>query len=239
MRRLASASVRRAVTTPKRRGLVLAEREHLLGRAAERGGGDVPDVLGAVPAGLEEEEPRGAAVVLLRHGAHLPRPHDVHEARLLEHLHVVPDRAFREPELRRELGRRGGAVAEQADDPRAEVVAERPQLLRLADDEDVVGLVVRRGKVDDAPLVVASPNRPQFRNIRDFPTIRQRAVTPGARHRCLAPGGESRRGTAYASARWSRSSSRCAGTGSSRLGTGCTRSPSATARSSPPPGTRP
>ena len=74
---------------------------------------------------LEEEEARGAAVELLGDRAHLPRPHDLNEPGLLQHLHVVAHGSLRQAELLCELGHRVGAVAEQDDDLRAEVVPER------------------------------------------------------------------------------------------------------------------
>src|SRR5207248_1627549 len=66
----------------------------------------------------------------------------------LEHLRVAADRPLRQLELLGELGRRGGALAQQDDDLRAEIVAECAQLLVLPHDEHVNRLVVRRGKGD-------------------------------------------------------------------------------------------
>ena len=151
LRRLASASVSRARTTPKVVRSSSPMRKHLLGGAAEGGGDEVPDVLAVRVGALEEEQSCDAAVELLGHGAHLPRPDDVHESRLLEHLHVVPDGALRQPELLGELGRRERTVAQEEDDLRAEIVAERTKLLGLPHDEHVVGLVVRRG---DEPATI-------------------------------------------------------------------------------------
>src|SRR5437879_5649255 len=117
---------------------VAADRKHLLCSATEGGRCDVRDVLGVGVGALEKEETSGAAVEPLRHRSHLPRSHDLNEARLLEHFHVVAHGALRERELCCELGRREGSVAEQDDDLRAEIVAQRLELLRLAHDEDVV-----------------------------------------------------------------------------------------------------
>src|SRR5262249_50675051 len=78
----------------------------------------------------------------LRQSAHLARADDADEAGVLEHLHVVPDRAFRKPQLLGQLGDRARAVAELRDDPDAEVVGECAQTLAVRDDEHVVGLVV-------------------------------------------------------------------------------------------------
>ena len=114
------------------RPVVVVEGKHLLGGAAEGCRCDVPDAFAFLLGALEEEEPRRPAVILLRQRTHLPRPNHLDEARLLEHLHVVADRPLRQAELLRELGRRRCALAEQDDDLRAEIVAERAQLLVLA-----------------------------------------------------------------------------------------------------------
>jgi hypothetical protein len=62
---------------------------------------------------------------------------------------VVGDRAFREPDLLSELGGRVAPLAQESDDPEADVVGKRAQLLGLGDDEDVVRLVVRAGEVEE------------------------------------------------------------------------------------------
>src|SRR5437762_578585 len=130
------------------RPVVVVEGKHLLGGATEGCRCNVPDAFAVLLGALEEEEARGAAVVALRQRAHLPRPDYPDEARLLEHLQVVADRPLRQLELLGELGRRGGALAQQDDDLRAEIVAECAQLLVLPHDEHVNRLVVRRGKAD-------------------------------------------------------------------------------------------
>jgi L-asparaginase II len=61
---------------------------------------------------------------------------------------VVADRALREPELGRQLRRRGRFLAQSDDEPCPEIVGQRAQLLVVADDEDVVRLVVRNREVE-------------------------------------------------------------------------------------------
>jgi hypothetical protein len=55
---------------------------------------------------------------------------------------VVSDRAFGDAHRLGELRRRGRALAQEHHDARTRDTAERAQLLRVADDEDVVGFVV-------------------------------------------------------------------------------------------------
>jgi hypothetical protein len=62
---------------------------------------------------------------------------------------VVPHSALRDTELDRELLRRSCAVPQQADDPAAEVAAERAELPRILDEEDVLCWVVGERTVDD------------------------------------------------------------------------------------------
>ena len=62
---------------------------------------------------------------------------------------MVGDRPLREADLLGELGRRRRAVTQDRDDPQADVVGERAQLLGLRDDEDVVGLVVRQREIEE------------------------------------------------------------------------------------------
>src|SRR5579864_7229058 len=76
---------------------------------AQHGGADGARVLGIL--GVEEEESRGAAVELLRDGAHLARAHDVDQPGGLEHLEVVADGALRDVELGGQLLRRERALA--------------------------------------------------------------------------------------------------------------------------------
>ena len=78
---------------------------------------------------------------------------------------MVGDCPLREPDLRGELGRRRGAVAQDGDDAQADVVGERAQLLGLGDDEDVVRLVVRDGEVEKTV--------DGCRNIRQPSTVRK------------------------------------------------------------------
>jgi hypothetical protein len=108
------------------RPVVVVRREHLLGCGPEGGRRDIPDVLAACFVGaLEEEEARGAPVVPLGERAHLSRPHDPNEPRLLEHFDVMAHGSLRQAERFRELGDRVRVLAEQDDDPRAQVVPER------------------------------------------------------------------------------------------------------------------
>ncbi len=51
-------------------------------------------------------------------------------------------------ELGRELGRRGGALAQQGDDPLAALAGKSAQLLGLVDNENVDGLVIGNRKDD-------------------------------------------------------------------------------------------
>ena len=113
---------------------------------------------------LDHVEPRDAAVEALGQGADAPRADDLHEAGALEHLQVVRDRALREPDVLGELGRRGRPLTQDRDDPEPDVVGERAQLLRLGDDEDVVGLVVRLGEIKTVD---------GCRNIRQPSTVRK------------------------------------------------------------------
>src|SRR6478752_1799958 len=62
------------------RPVVVVEGKHLLGGAAEGCRGDVTDAFAFLLGALEEEEPRGPAVVPLRQRAHLSRPDDLDEA---------------------------------------------------------------------------------------------------------------------------------------------------------------
>lgn len=55
------------------------------------------------------------------------------------------DRPLRDSELARELLRRPGALAEEADDPPAKLSAQRTELLGILDDEDVLRGVVDEG----------------------------------------------------------------------------------------------
>ena len=91
---------------------------------------------------LEHEESRHATVELLGDRPHLPLVHDANQARLLEHLEVVPHRALRNAELDRELLRGSCALPQQADDAAAEVAAECAELLGILDEEDVISGVV-------------------------------------------------------------------------------------------------
>ena len=92
---------------------------------------------------LQDEEPCDAPVELLGERPHLARPHDADEPCRLEHLQVVADGALRRLEDGCELGRARRSLAEQHDDAGAQHVAERAELLRVFDDEDVVEVVVR------------------------------------------------------------------------------------------------
>jgi hypothetical protein len=84
--------------------------------------------------------------------------HDPDQAGALEHLQVVADGSLRQVQLARQLLRRPGTLAEQADDASPELVGERAQLLRFGDNERLGGLVV-----DDRIGGYG----------RDFPTIRK------------------------------------------------------------------
>ena len=75
---------------------------------------------------------------------------------------MVADRALGQVELARQLLRRPGTLAEQADDAASELVGERAQLLRFGDDERLGGLVV-----EDR---IAGYGR-DFPTIREIPTI--------------------------------------------------------------------
>ena len=94
---------------------------------AERGRSDaVHELVVVLVAALVEEEPRDAAVVLLRHRAHAPGAHDVHEAGTLEHLEVVADGALGHVEQSAQLARRGRPLSQERDDAASHLVAERP-----------------------------------------------------------------------------------------------------------------
>src|SRR3954451_14716723 len=83
----------------KGRPLVVDRGKHLLGHGTEGSRRDIADALAVcIIRALEEEEARRAAVVALGDRANLARPHDLDQARLLEHLHVVRDGALRERE---------------------------------------------------------------------------------------------------------------------------------------------
>ena len=113
---------------------------------------------------LDHVEPRDAAVEALGQGADAARADDLHEPGALEHLQVVRDRALREPDALGELGRRRRPLTQDGDDPEPDVVGERAQLLGLGDDEDVVRLVVRLGKIETVD---------GCRNIRQPSTVRK------------------------------------------------------------------
>jgi hypothetical protein len=61
----------------------------------------------------------------------------------------VSHRALRDAKLDRKLLRRSCALAQQADDPAAELAAERAELLGVLDEEDVFGGVVDERTVDN------------------------------------------------------------------------------------------
>jgi hypothetical protein len=77
---------------------------------------------------------------------------------------VVRDRALREADVLGELGRRRRLLTQNRDDPEPDVVGERAELLGLGDDEDVVRLVVRLGKIETVD---------GCRNIRQPSTVRK------------------------------------------------------------------
>ena len=77
---------------------------------------------------------------------------------------MVRDRALREPDVLGELGRRRRPLTQDRDDPEPDVVGEGTQLLGLGDDEDVVRLVVRLGKIETVD---------GCRNIRQPSTVRK------------------------------------------------------------------
>src|SRR5438270_13607326 len=229
------------------RPVVVVEGKHLLGGAAEGCRCDVPDAFAFLLGALEEEEPRRPAVILLRQRTHLPRPNHLDEARLLEHLHVVADRPLRQAELLRELGRRRCALAEQDDDLRAEIVAERAQLLVLAHDEHVNRLVVRRRKRDALGRGRRTGHLSEMYDFsRPFANSRSSRPGPGPAQRQPAGSDPAQRGLTPAFEqlpvkrrlrRWIRSWSRLAATASSRRGMSCTLSPCGTVRSLPRRGT--
>lgn len=84
---------------------------------------------------------------------------------------MMGDRPFGEADLLRELGGGGGTLAQERDDPQADVVGERAQLLGLRDDEDVVGLVVRDGEIEETV--------DGCRNIRQPSTVRKYCLLTG------------------------------------------------------------
>ena len=86
---------------------------------------------------------------------------------------MVGDRALGEADLVRELGRRGGSLAQQRDDLQARVAGERAQLVDFGDDEDVVELVVGNGKREETV--------DSRRNIRQLSTVRKHALPAAAR----------------------------------------------------------
>ena len=84
---------------------------------------------------------------------------------------MVRDRALGETDLLRELGRRGGTLAQQRDDLQPRVAGERAELVDLGDDEDVVELVVGNGKREETV--------DSRRNIRQLSTVRKHAHAGG------------------------------------------------------------
>ena len=142
-----------------RRGLLVEPRgDELVGSLTEHRRGDrvSPEVVGHRVVGLEHEQAGDPAVVHLGERADLPRPHDPDETCSLEHLQVMSDRSLRRLQHARELGRAGRALPQERDDPSAEGIRERAQLLRLVDDEDVVEVVVGV-TVDDRGTYGISP----------------------------------------------------------------------------------
>ena len=97
-------------------------------------------------AALVEEEPRHAAVVLLRHRTHPPGAHHVNEAGTFEHLEVVSDGALRHLEQPGQLAGGGRPLSQEGDDPAPHLVAESTELSRFGDQERVRGVVVEESR---------------------------------------------------------------------------------------------
>src|SRR4051794_5644643 len=105
----------------------------------EGDGRDRPAVCGVLS--LVEEEPRRAAVELLRHRPHLAGADDADQAGRLENLQVMADGSLRHLQLFGDLLRGAGPVTQQLDELRAEGIGHCPQLLRLGDEHRVLGFV--------------------------------------------------------------------------------------------------
>ncbi|HST25329.1 MAG TPA: hypothetical protein VLJ76_05020 [Gaiellaceae bacterium] len=93
------------------------------------------------------EHPGGAAVEALLDRPHTPRPHHLHQTGLGEHLDVVGDRALRPLESGCQLGHRRGSLVEEAEDRRAEGMADRLDLGRPGERNPVSELVVGGSRV--------------------------------------------------------------------------------------------
>src|SRR5687767_2564470 len=121
-----------------------AARRHLVGGRAQRGGGEERHelVVAALVVAADHVEARDTPVVALGYRPHLSRSHDPDEPRPLEHLQVMTRGTLRDPELGRELRRRGGAVAKQRDDLRAHLVPQGAELRGLGDDDRVERVIV-------------------------------------------------------------------------------------------------
>src|SRR6266702_2371656 len=97
----------------------------------------------SVPAETDVEHPRGAAVVALFDRPDAPGPHDAQQADSGQDADVVRDGTLGSLDRAGQLGHGRGALVQQAEDGRAQGVADRPHLLGGGELDCLVEVVVR------------------------------------------------------------------------------------------------